>query len=444
MSYTSLYFKKSKKPLFVLGALSILSLFLGSYFFVGQIGRKNGWQTTSGIQRVYIVNRSPHGFEVIWSNNKNEKEDQWVEVTKEKENQYTSGTFDTFGGVNRAIIGGLEANTRYRFRIRVGSKTYILPHLLSDIIQTPKEEKENPTSPAYGKAILPSTKPYANGLLIYEIDGYYPLAVFTKETGEWLLPLTGLVEKKSNSIVSIADRNLVSIKLFSYPEGIIRTSVGQTRPLRKVMIAGTSSLPDQITQTKGESILGVNSQNNSITAVSTSSITYPKENAIIPGNAPLIRGRASIGGDVLILIKSSTKQYSYRTKADEKGDWLVRYPLVLDPGRYSILATMKNDRGTSTITQRSFNIIKSGEQVMGIATGTPTLVPTVSLLISSNPTVIPTESLILPTDQVSQPTLLPTRLVPTASPPVTGGGMNGFLFGALFCIVIGAGLVLAF
>ena len=442
MSYSVFYIKKNRKPLFILGIVSFLSLFFGMLFFITQLGRKNGWQKTAGIDRAYIVNRSPHGFEVVWSTKNSVKEDQWVETGSKKDVYPIKSSLENNGGIYHATITGLNADTTYHYRIRVGTRTYILPSLLSDNIHTPKEVKEKPISPAYGKVLLPSTKPYANGLLIYEIDGYYPLAVFTKETGEWLLSLTGLVEKKSDSIVSVTNSISVSIKLFSYPEGTIRTIIGQTRPLRQAIIAGTSLQLAQTIQGKNEeSVLGISSQNSLPPTKIQSSIIYPKENALIPGNSPLIRGTAPIGEDVTTLIQTPTNQLSYRTKADEKGDWLVQYPLTLAPGKYVIVVTIENNTGLPTTIRRTFSIIKSGEQVLGVATGSPTLIPTtppVPTPTYTNPTSTPTIGLISPTP------IPPTLFIPTATPPVTGGGMSGFLFGALFCIVIGAGLVLAF
>jgi hypothetical protein len=444
MSYSKLYIKKGQKALAILGIVSFLSFFVGMTFFVTQLGKQNGWQKTSGIDTLYIVNRSPHGFEVIWSVKNSVKEEQWVEVGTVKESYPIRGTLENVGGVYRSIIAGLKPDTTYYFRVRVGTKTYNLPSLNSKTVHTPKEVKEKPVSPAYGKVILPSTRPYANGVLIYEIDGYYPLAVITKETGEWLIPLTGLVEKKNDSITSVNDAKEVILKLFSYPKNSIRTTIGQTRPLKQTIMAGTTSQIAQTIQKKdaNESVLGTYTQNTVQTTYGTSAIIYPKENALIPGNTPLIRGTGLMGSEVTILIQGPTKQYSYRAKTDETGNWLVQNPLVLEFGRYTISATIKSADNTPTIITRSFNIIKSGEQVLGVATGTPTLIPTIPILpTTTSPTLIPTS---FPTGILSPTMIIPTRFTPTATPPVTGGGMTGFLFGALICITVGAGLVLAF
>ena len=443
MSYSAFYVKKSRKFLYFLAAASFVSLFMGTIFFVKQQGIQNGWQKTGGIDKLYVVNRSSHGFEVIWSTVNSVKENQWVEVGKEKGAYPIKSTQENGGDVFHAKITGLQADSTYYFRVRIGTKTYLLPSLISDTVHTPKEAKQLPISPAYGKVVLPSEKPYANGVLIYEIDGYYPLAVATKATGEWLLPLTGLIEKKNNTITYVSDSTSVSLKLFSYPEGITRTVVGQTRPLRRAIVAGVSLNLAQTVQSKTESVLGVSSQNIPSVQEQQSNkpiIIYPKEGALIPGNTPLIRGTASIGADVVVFIQAtSAKQYSYRTKANEKGEWLVQYPLVLDPGKYIIVATIENGVSSAITLKRTFSIIKSGEQVLGIATGSPTLMPTAPVPTYANPTSSPN-----PTAFISPINLTPTHFMPTNTPPVSGGGMSPFLFGALFCIVIGAGLVLAF
>lgn len=438
--------KKGQKSLFVLGVVSLLSVVMGGMIFSQQVGRHNGWKKTKGIERLSVVNVSSHGFEVVWSTKEPVKDDQWIEWGTQKDVFTAKKSAEYMNGVYFAKVTGLTADTLYTFRLRKGIYTYELSNLLSTSIRTPKEIKENPISPAYGKAILASGKPYANGLLLYEIDGYYPLAVFTKETGEWLLPLTGLIEKKTNTIRSISDTISVSLKLFSYPDGIVRTTVFQTRPLRQAITAGISLRLAQAPQEGA--VLGENVRGKTSELKGQPRIIYPKENGIIPGNTPLIRGVTIALKDVIVLIQGPTKQYSYRAKADEKGDWLVKYPLALEAGRYTIAATTVDGSGFPLTVRRTFSIIKSGEQVLGSATGSPTLVPTAPIVPTyANPTIAPTLASVptlVPTIAVYPTTVIPTRFVPTATPPVTGGGITGFFFAALFCIVVGTGLVLAF
>jgi len=449
MAYSSFYIKKSKKSLFILGIISLISLLIGGTTFFRQVGKENGWQKTNGIEKLSIVNISSHGFEIVWSTKNPVTEDQWIEWGTQKNIFSAKQNAEYMNGIYYVNVKGLIANTAYHYRVRKGMKTYELGNLTVDTIKTPKEVRETPISPAYGKVVLPSGKPYANGLLVYEIAGYYPLAVFTKETGEWLLPLTGIIDKKSNTINPVSDAMQVSLKLFSYPDGNVRTTVSQTRPLRQAIIAGISLYLARSPQ-EG-TVLGETSPISSPQMKGQPSIIYPKENAIIPGNTPLIRGVAAASQEVLVLIQGPTKQYSYRTKVDEKGDWLVRYPLALEAGRYTIAATTVDASGLPLILRRTFSIIKSGEQVLGEATGSPTLIPTMPIIptyatptITPIPTNISTFPNITPTVILYPTNIIPTRFIPTATPPVSGGSMSGYLFAAFFCIVVGAGLVLAF
>jgi len=439
MAYSSLFVKKNPSVIRFMTIISFMVLLVALLFFVRQRARQNGWQRTDEISQAFIVNRTPHSFELVWSTKQILRENQWVEVGTQKGSYPLSAASEKVGELYHSVVSGLQANTEYYFRMRVGNKTYNLPPLLTDTVHTPKEVKETPISPAYGKVVLSSAQPYTSGLLMYEIDGYYPIAAFTKETGEWLLPLTGLVEKKSNAITSISDSSLVSITLFSYPKGVLRTRVGGTQPLKQAYIAGSSLHLVQSSQPSDSSVLGASSQAGGTLSKTVANIIYPKEGALIPGNAPLIRGTAAAGKDVTMLIQAGSLQYSYRTTSDEKGEWLVHSPLNLVPGVYAITATIDNVSGPATIVRRSFSIIKNGEQVLGVATGSPTLAPT-------NP-VVPTYSNPLPTTAVITHTPTPintTYPTTTSTPPVTGGGMSGFIFGALFCIVTGVGLILAF
>lgn len=440
MIYSRLYKRENKKALYALACFAATIVGLWLFLFIRDMGLKNGWEHVKGINRLQVVNIAPTGFEVVWSTEQAPQEAQWVEWKNKKGNTQGKVEVERIGDSYRSAIHGLEAANTYTFKIRTGAKTYILDTLAVSEVTLPKEAKELPISPAYGKVLLPSGKPYANGLVLYEVEGFYPVATVTKGTGEWLLPLTGLVKRQTTTILPISDTLPVTIRLFSYPKGSTRTTVGQTRPLRQSIIAGTTqtvaSLNPQSTAVLGATAEGAVVNSNEIQP----SIVYPKERALIPGNKPLMRGVAIPGKDVLALIQGPTKQYSYRSTADSKGEWIIQYPLALESGAYTFSISTVDKNGFALTLRRSFSIIKSGEQVLGEATGSPTLAPTVPAPTYASPTTAPT---IQPTT-AQYPTAVPTRFVPTATPPVSGGGMTTFAYIALFCIVLGAGLVLAF
>jgi len=438
MIYSRLYKRENKRLLTILSGIGIFMLGLWLFLFIKDLGLKNGWEKTQGLTNLQVVNISSHGFDVVWATKDAAKEDQWVEWKSQQGNVEGKVVGEKMGDIYHSSIVGLQPGKTYTYKMRVGTKTYIQNNLAQTSVSLPAESKELPISPAYGKVLLPNGKPYSNGLLTYEIDGFFPIATFTKGTGEWLLPLTGLIEKKTLKIKPVSDAFQVTIRLFSYPKGSIHTTVGQTRPLRQAITAGATLRAEIVPNT--EVVLGANTTSGTGPSQFQPSIIYPKERAIVPGSRPLMRGLAIPGKDVLAYIQGPTKQYSYRAAADAKGEWLIQYPLPLEAGSYLFSISTVDKNGFPLTLRRSFSIIKSGEQVLGTATGSPTLIPTSSIVPTNSPTIAPT---LQPTSGV-YPTAVPTLFIPTATPPITGGGMTGFAYAAVFCIVVGAGLVLAF
>lgn len=436
MIYSRLYKQENKRLLLILACVGVLVFGLWLFMFIKNLGLKNGWEKARGIENLQVFNITPHGFDIVWTTKEEVKEEQWVEWKNTKGNEEGKSPVEKIGDIYRSSLLELSPGNTYAYKVRVGTKTYVLNNLITPLVILPAESKELPISPAYGKVLLPSGRPYSNGLLTYEIDGFFPIATFTKGTGEWLLPLTGLIDKKTLKITPISDAFPVTIRLFSYPKGSIHTTVGQTRPLRQAITAGATLRVAMAPN--NEVVLGANTSVGAGAVPIQPSIVYPKERALIPGSKPLMRGTAIPGKDVLAYIQGPTKQYSYRTVADAKGEWLIQYPLPLEAGGYLFSVSTVDKNGFALTLRRSFSIIKSGEQVLGTATGSPTLIPT--SVPTYSPTTAPT---IQPTSGV-YPTAVPTLFVPTATPPITGGGMTGFAYAAIFCIVVGAGLVLAF
>ena len=102
----------------------------------------------------------------------------------------------------------------------------------------------------------------------------------------------------------------------------------------------------------------------------------------------------------------------------------------MSAGTYIASVTSKDERGGKVTVQRNFTIAKSGEQVLGVATGEPTLVPTATIVptvvpTSSQTTVTPTVALsitpsptltvsITPTTSMTYPTVQPSPQTPPA------------------------------
>ncbi len=134
--------------------------------------------------------------------------------------------------------------------------------------------------------------------------------------------------------------------------------------------------------------------------------------------------------------------FSSRVRVDQNGDWIVQLKNALRPGKYDLTLKTQNARGQEVTIERSFTIIKSGEQVLA-ATATPSG--------SVTPRTSPTGSTTLtPTEAEESPTPEPTEIIdgditatPTPPPPVSGINMVPVIVTSIGLVIIGAGLFLA-
>ncbi len=451
MVYSKLFASpRVNKNVRVLGIAAVFSLVIGIALFVHHFIYVNGLNTIGSLKSIQIVNLASGGAGVVWEVKNNPTDTQWVEWGEsmnimEHKSPPGAGT----GSLKYISINGLEANKTYYVRVRSYAGAYTWEGKRALQLKTPKVSQAYPQTPAYGKVLYPSGKAYTNGIVFFEVEGYVPQVAFTKETGEWLVSLNGFVDKKTNTITSIKDNTKVTIRIPSSPETVIITTAKQIAPMSKVMVIGTSStLFAQGVQ--NESVLGATTKTTQQESKQPS-ISYPKEGALIPGNTPLIKGTAVENKELNVLIQGPKKQYSYRVVADSNGDWLVQYPLALEPGRYVVSAATQDRSGFKLTLRRTFNIIKNGEQVLGEATGSPTLAPTAVPTTpviptpttgSVQPTIALSPTIVVPT--VIPTVIVPTQFVPSPTPPRTGGEISGYIFTAAVCIVLGAGLVLVF
>lgn len=438
------HLRKNVRLLIVCAFISLgvaIFVFINHYVFV------NGLITVGPLQKAQIVNLTSNGAGVVWEVKENPQDVQWVEWGESMNvMSHKSAPGTGMEHLKYATITGLEANKTYYVRIRSYKGVYTWEGKRAIVLKTPKVSRAYPQTPAYGKVLYSSGKAYTNGIVFFEVEGYVPQVAFTKETGEWLVSMNGFVDKKTNTTTSIKGNMKVTIRIPSSPETIIVATAKQITPMSKMIVIGTSSTL-LVQGIQNESVLGVTTEKVQQEGKQPN-ITYPKEGALIPGNTPLIKGTAVENKELNVLIQGPKKQYSYRVMADNNGDWLVQYPLALEAGRYVVSAITQDKSGFKLTLRRTFTIIKNGEQVLGEATGSPTLAPTAIPTIPTAPapttpvTLQPTTAL---SPTVALPTVVvPTQFVPSPTPPRTGGELSGYVFTAAVCIVLGAGLVLVF
>jgi len=131
-----------------------------------------------------------------------------------------------------------------------------------------------------------------------------------------------------------------------------------------------------------------------------------------------------------------------RITVNDDGIWTWRPPKPLPPGTHQISIQGYDEQGNLVTVTRKFIVLKSGERVLGEATASATMTPTVKPSPSTtplptsiqNPTLAPNS----PTPQTS-PTFIPspTSIPATATPPRSGNITNSL-------ILLGGGVSLIF
>ncbi|MFA5136305.1 MAG: hypothetical protein WC489_02835 [Patescibacteria group bacterium] len=350
------------------------------------------------------------------------------------------------------LLKNLKENTDYYFYIVSNRGTYSSNRGQAFHFKTPKKSiQQHSMNPAYGKIILQNGKAADGILVLLKLADKVPLLAVSKATGEWLIPLNIVVEKKSGKINhDLTDGIKAEVRFISEEktDTVLISMLADITPVAQTIILGKKynllAKGDVLSATTGQSSL----------QKSTLYITYPRENAIIPAGKPLFKGLGIAGNEVFVFINSSP-QFSYRALVDEKGEWRVLPTQSIGIGSYTATITTKDKNGGAVTLKRNFMIAKSGEQVLGDATGEP------SITTSPSPSPFPTYTTISVTPGVTTVTPSPTITVqtptpsvfvePTApfqyvtpSPPRTGGEIVYLFYASILLFVAGAGLMLVF
>lgn len=456
MIYSKLYLQKktSLLPLFIVWGICLLT------FGLVIRSQKTTFQTPvihEALKRREIVNLTSNQIGIFWESKK--AETGWIRYG-EKDTELDKIAYDERDLVpvtqaytyHYAVLKNLKANTDYYYQIVNSKGAYADSRNKPFFIKTPQYNSQKYSlKPAYGKATLGNGLPARNIFVLLQIEDKRPLLTLSKDTGEWLIPLHILVDRMSGKVVSdISDKLKVEIEYIG--EGNQNSYVTST-------LAGIVPMQQTIVLGKNYSLLAkgeVLSATDKETANSKPAffVSYPIENGIVPASRPLINGGGIPGNDIFIFINSKP-QFAFRTTVDKYGKWRVLPDTPMGAGTYIATVTSKDERGGKVTIQRNFTIAKSGEQVLGVATGEPTLVP----IMTTAPTVVPTstQTTVTPTVALSitpSPTsmisITPTTIMtyPTVQPsqetPRSGGSSFMPIFGSLSLIIMGIGLMLVF
>jgi hypothetical protein len=230
----------------------------------------------------------------------------------------------------------------------------------------------------------------------------------------------------NENVLSVYDEVSVS------PSPVI-SSKASSKLSKKPTVSVTSKVTEAIKQ------LGKTNKSSGVIQ-----IVFPKEHAIVPGNHPLIKGKAIPHTDVTLTLRNKKLQTIYTTKlqTDTLGEWKLSLPIPLSPGEYTLTMTTVDGNSSPVKTTRTFTTAKSGEEVvLGTATGEATITPAPTT-IAELPTATPVISEVLPTNSYATLTPVITKSIVTTTPPVTGENNSYIVLGSAVLVIIGAGVLL--
>ncbi len=275
--------------------------------------------------------------------------------------------------------------------------------------------------PAYGKIIKENGQPLENAAVLLYFDNSIPLLSISKSTGEWLVPVNNILDKNSLQNKTVDEKTKLKVEIYDEEmnKTIIQADLSSLIPLPQTIIIGKD-----YSFSSGENVLSASSSNVAVDSHIVD-ILFPKDQAVIPGDNPLIKGLGIPKNQVNVLI-DAPKGYRGQAVIDNDGVWEILLNNPLSPGNHVLTMTTKDDSGKTVTLTRRFTIAKSGEQVMGIATAEAT--PT---------------STIIPTSVIS-PTTYYISLTPTVSPPISGSDITPIAITSSSLIILGLGMILVF
>ncbi len=438
MPYADLY---QKKPIKIPSVLAVVMVAAASFFVMNFF--ISDPQSTKAVKKNVISldtsNVSSSKANVVWRTSEQELGVVLYGTAKQKLSNVASDQRDSPNARQKyfnhsVIINNLQPNTEYFYSITNEKELLsINDSTVFNFKTAPIDNRINSLKPTYGIVVSSSGSPEPNVLVILRHESSIPLSTISKNSGEWLMPLNGLLNSDTLTLSTPALTTKVTIQLYDEKghTSTLTTPIQLASPISDSIRMGDNySLPED-SAVLGTSVESANSVSSNGNTNAGFKVSYPVEDVIIPIGNPLIKGVASPLSTITVSILNSndTIVFSKQTIADSKGDWKVTVSHPLSAGTYSLVA--RSSIASVRAITRDFTVTKSGERVLGEATG--------SAELTSTPTPSPSSvsATLTPTS-----TAEPTDITPTL--PSTGGSISYLMYSSAALIILGLGLMFVF
>lgn len=283
--------------------------------------------------------------------------------------------------------------------------------------------------PLYGTIARSTGVVEPNAVVIARVGSSMPLLTRSSGDGSFLFSQCCLYSGQTKEPFVPSDDEDIRIEVIS-EDGSSREyvdSLSNMSPLELPILVDQKGSDIAGTSTFEESEPEVLSVADTAVQLNPIDIIFPRQNASIPANRPLIRGVGEPGNRIKGTFNNVNR--IFQVEIDSERNWYYEPSFDFPPGSHEMTIETTDDRGQAVTLTRAFTILKSGESVLGDATGEGELTPTVS------PTATPEATLI--------PTMIATASA-TPSPPVSGMSILPIALLSIVIIAIGAGFILLF
>lgn len=408
------------KPLKIptLLALALLVIIVASVVFVVNQTTKFTAKASESIEPhdIQITNESDMIFTITWLTDT--EAGGFIKVTTPENKSFTYyDDRDSPGKAEKYITHSITAKNLLpdtSYTVDIYSTSSFITKTKQVATQTsPQISSQNsPLEPAYGTVMLPNNTP-ADGALVYlKLEGSQVISTLTKPSGTWILPLNTLrtlskaeslptqdrMTEQLTVVYKDASATAVTDTLNDSPVPLM--VLGKSYDFRKQQAKANSTL-SQLNTNQNTNVLGSETTNKEMKFT----LSQPLENAALSTFSPLIQG-SGIPGKTTTITLGITNPTVGTTQVGQDGIWRYTPTKQLSPGKQRVTATSVDATGKPIAITHTFTIFKSGTQVLGDATPSASLTPTVSQSISPSPTIF-----IEPTEEATQE---------AQTPPITG------------------------
>ncbi len=284
-------------------------------------------------------------------------------------------------------VRSLKPATLYTFTILSGNKSHTNNGRPFEVQTAPAITGTGTTlEPAYGQVVTADEKPAEGALVYLTLENGQVLSSLANVSGSWVIPLNLVRSSDLTRYIESAERIDASIlvrteqgeataltdTLNDNPVPVM--TLGKTYDFRKIQASAPS--PSPIAQNNpSPAVLGV-----ATNAARTVTITKPAQGSAVPSDRPLIQGTGIPGKQVLIVLGIQNPTTASVTVGAD-GIWRHTPAAALAPGKQSVTISTVNANNKPAAITHTFEILKSGTQVLGDATPSGTLAPTPTEII---------------------------------------------------------------